>query len=73
MKANLKNNKGVELNIDYLQSVNEKFSYFYVPDHAMSAELFRSVNADGPITGISRYGSEQWQVQVLTEMIEWED
>lgn len=72
MKANLKNNKGVELNIDYLQSVNGKFAYFYVPDPEMTSDVLRAVNNDGPIVAVNKYG-EQWQVQVLSEMIDWED
>lgn len=72
MKANLKGANGIELNCDYLRSVGGMFTYFYVPASAMSAEVFNAVSIDGPITGVSRSGDE-WQVQVKSDMIEWED
>ena len=72
MKAKLKGISGIELNCDYLRSVGGMFTYFYIPDSAVNADLLNAVCVDGPISGISKSGDE-WQVQVRTEMIEWED
>lgn len=72
MKANLKGANGIELNCDYLHSVGGMFTYFYVPAVAMSAEVFNAVSIDGPITTVQKNGDE-WQVQVKSDMIEWED
>lgn len=72
MKANLKGLNGIELNNDYLRSVGSMFTYFYIPNLAVNADLLNAVSVDGPISGISKSGDE-WQVQVRTDMIEWED
>lgn len=70
MKATIKGKEGFEMNCDYLDSVGSVYTYFYVPDSAMSAELFRAVGED--IVNIRR-SSELWQIQVRTESIIWED
>lgn len=72
MKANLKGANGIELNMDYLKSVGSMFTYFYVPADAMNADVFRAVKPDGAISMVSRSGDE-WQIQVRSEQIEWED
>ena len=72
MKANLKGLNGIELNCDYLKTVGGMHTYFYIPDSALSADLLSAVRVDGPITHVDKSGDE-WQVQVKTEMIEWED
>lgn len=72
MKANLKGVSGIELNCDYLNCVGSLYTYFYVPATRMSADVFRAVKPDGAISNISRNGDE-WQVQVRTDQIEWED
>lgn len=71
MKATIKNGT-IELNPDYLNSVGGVYTYFYVPNEAMSAELLNAVNTDGPITLINKR-AEDYQVQVKTSDIKWED
>lgn len=72
MKANLKGLNGIELNCDYLRTVGGMYTYFYVPADKFSADVLNAVRVDGPITHVDRNGNE-WQVQVKTDMIEWED
>lgn len=71
MKATIFTESGpVLLNTDYLRSVDNKYSYFYVPNEAMNADLFKHVGE--VITSIRRCDSD-WQVQVETASITWED
>ena len=73
MKATLKGDaKGIELNCNYLRTVGGMYTYFYIPTQAMSADLLNAVCIDGPITNLQKSGDD-WQVQVLSNMIEWED
>lgn len=72
MKANLKGANGIELNCDYLRTVGGLYTYFYVPADKFSADVLNMVCPDGPITLVQKNGDE-WQVQVKTDQIEWED
>lgn len=72
MKANLRGLNGIELNCDYLRQVGGLYAYFYIPNDKFSADILNAVCADGPITLVLKTGDD-WQVQVLSNMIEWED
>lgn len=74
MKATLKNNSDIDLNIGYLQTVGGLYTYFVVPAAALNAELLQAVNVDGPVTDITRTGNgDTWQIQIKSDMITWED
>lgn len=59
------------MNCDYLDSVGSDYTFFYIPDSAMSAELLRAVGED--IVNIRKSSNDTWQIMVRTASIEWED
>lgn len=73
MKAKLKAANGIELNCNYLKSVDGQFAYFYIPNEALNADLFRAVSLRGAIASVNKQDEKRWQVQVRAEFIEWED
>lgn len=68
MKATIKGNG---LNCAYLDSIGSDYTFFYIPDSAMSAELLRAVGED--IVNIRKSSNDTWQIMVRTASIEWED
>lgn len=74
MKANVKGARGIELNCNYLKSVDGQFAYFYVPNEAISASLLNAVSTRGAIASVNKQADgKSWQVQTRVEFIEWED
>lgn len=71
MKAFVKiNGERFEMNCKYLKSVGRTFTYFYIPAEEVTTDLLGKVGEEIP--NITNNG-EEWQVQVYTEKIEWED
>ena len=58
------------MSCERLSSISSDFTYFYLKSDELTAELLKSVGEG--IGEIRRYG-EEWQLQVRTNTIEWED